>query len=959
MLQASRRACFVIALVLIAACAGFTQTSQAILVDGPGPWQDDRWNLTATQFTSLLKDAGYTMTTIAPTDLPAALSGAFSPGSALVAAPSLASLPFDTLSAIAQFGIFGGGIMASGGEPFSNPLYLASNGAWLDAADYRAAGGSPGTLPQSASYLPTLSPWYTQYVSSSGARVPIVGSRGIAGYAGARTRVIGDVLAPAATIYSFSVPLPPGLTGQLVSGARNLNIWIAQPQLTEPYRSQLVSALEGAITGVHLQCAGANQIVWLPGESVAGEVCAVNMSARALQATLQWSISGGSGTMPQPPLSVPLDAGGANLVPLSFPSLPSGDYALSFHLMSGNQEVDRIDSPLRILDPTLSRQPSQKIQATSGAFYANGKRIYLHGVNYWPRYAAGIGANISWLEPGFYDPIQVEADLTLLESLNFNLVNIQYGFNDPTYAPQGRSLVDFLDRCRKHGIYARIAIPATVGDNAFNGTLNPSLGAALEDAYLPGNDRVFAYEVLWEPYLGMQTTGGYEGYVDGVGYPLGSRAVLDPDWRSWVNDQYGSAAAAQQSWGIAPPLDASGRLTNPTDDQIASDGAWRIMVAAYRRFLDDYLGRNLGSIVRTIRRTDPVTLITYRNWSTMTAASNLSTGYDLGTGAAHLDFLSPESYDPAPWPDRRQWGFAVAYARFRSGGKPVQWVEFGYPVGDEYGTPVTLAAQASFCDSFMRQINDDGANADSVWWWPGGLSLINHADFGIINPDGTPRGCAQSLAQWGAAFFETPPTAGTGAGAVLTIDRDSDARGQYGLFANWAGQYASARAAGQPVTLADQGLGSDTFNMPLIQVGNVAYTGDGPLKYANAELAGLHVVCPDLDVTVENGAHLEIPAAGTCQVTAAVVNTGEAQWLPTASPRGGVVLHTNSGDAALASAVSTLQSATLAPLSIGVNGDVTLTGRMRAGASEDFGEVLRLHFKVNGTRRPRLPGRPR
>ena len=40
-----------------------------------------------------------------------------------------------------------------------------------------------------------------------------------------------------------------------------------------------------------------------------------------------------------------------------------------------------------------------------------------------------------------------------------------------------------------------------------------------------------------------------------------------------------------------------------------NDGPWRIMVAAYRRFLDDYLGRNLGALARQLHRSDPDTLL--------------------------------------------------------------------------------------------------------------------------------------------------------------------------------------------------------------------------------------------------------------------------------------------------------------------------------------------------------------
>jgi hypothetical protein len=98
--------------------------------------------------------------------------------------------------------------------------------------------------------------------------------------------------------------------------------------------------------------------------------------------------------------------------------------------------------------------------------------------------------------------------------------------------------------------------------------------------------------------VGLHETGGQGRIVNGALVPNTGRMVLDPDWRAWVNDQYGSLANAQQIWAFTPPVDSTGQLTNPLDDQIENDGPWRIMVAAYRRFLDDYLGRNLGAIAR-------------------------------------------------------------------------------------------------------------------------------------------------------------------------------------------------------------------------------------------------------------------------------------------------------------------------------------------------------------------------
>lgn len=943
----------VLLLCLSVASRAFAQTSQAIIIDGSGPWQDDRWIFTVSQFSSILSDAGYTVNTVVPTDIPSAIA---SPN-VLLAVPSLQSLPFDTLTAIIGFLQAGGSLLASGGEPFADPLYPAPNGNWLDAAAYQAAVGSPPPQgPLMVPFIQTLSPWFMQYTTSSGTRVPIINDRGITSPCGGRTRVIGDVLAPAATIYSYlqpPVPNPPNGPPIISPVIENFVVWLPWPELPAPDRAQLVAALHAALTGVHLQCAGPTQIVWLPDETIVGQANAINMSSAPVEATLQWSISGGSGPMPQPSVSMPLSATGSSRVTLNVPALPNGDYTLNFQLMVGGQEVDSITSPVRVFDPTLAREPDQKIQAMNGAFYVNGQRVFLHGVNYWPRYGAQFSGNASWLDPQNYDPVQIEADLSLVASLNFNLVNIEYSlpYPDPYWQQEARALIDFLDRCRNHGIWARIALPATLGDNAFNQTLNPLLGSYLDAAFLPGNDRVFAYELLREQYIGLQNQGGYDGYVDGMPYVEGmGRAVLDPDWRTWVNHQYGSLANAQQMWGIAPPLNSSGQLTNPTDDQIANDGSWRILVDAYRRFLDDYLSRNLGVVAREIHRTDPNTLLSYRNWATMTATGNSYTGYDLGTAAAHLDFLSPESYDPSPWPVHREWGFATAYSRYRTAGKPVQWVEFGYSIGLDYGNAASLGAQASLCDTFMLQIADDGSNADTVWWWPGGYSPQSNADFGIINPDGTPRGCALTLAQYGATFEKTPPEMGSGSPTTLTIDRDTDARGQYGLFLNWADQYAAARAAGQPVVLADEGTGTDTSTMPLVQVGDVPYSGTGPLKFANAEFAGLRVVCPNLDVTVGNNSQVPVPAGAACRITATIVNTGEAQWLPASALKGGVVLDTTLGDVPLASALAPLQQVTLAPLAVAMGqSTINVTGRMRAGASENFGEVLRITLAVDSS----------
>src|ERR1019366_1790482 len=330
---------------------------------------------------------------------------------------------------------------------------------------------------------------------------------------------------------------------------------------------------------------------------------------------------------------------------------------------------------------------------------------------------------------------------------------------------------------------------------------------------------------------------------------------------------------------------------------------------------------------------------------------NANTGYDIGTAAAHLDFFSPERYSPVLlWPDDRAYCLVTAYSRYRTGGKPVQWAEFGANVRANGSPSVSQATQAAICDTMMRQVADDGSNAASVWWWPGGSAPMDGSDFGIVEPDGTPRACANTLAQWSVAFAAAPPDLTSDPPTTVTVDRDADARGSYGLFLNSQDSYVQARQAGLSVKLADQGTGTDTSTMPLIQVGNPPYTGSGPLKFANGEFAGVHIVCPRLDVMVENGSKVAVPSGASCQVTPTLVNTGEAQWLPVTAPSRGVILHTNAGDVPLMASLPSLQRAAMGPLTVTMGQSAgALTGRLKILGAGDFGEVLNLALTVDSS----------
>jgi hypothetical protein len=210
---------------------------RAILADGSGPWRDAQWAFAASQFSGLLRDAGYSAKTVSPENLPSALDNP----DILLAVPSLESLPFECFTAIAAHVNAGGSLMATGGEPFRSPLYRAPDGRWLDSSSYvQTVGSPPPQGPFTSPYMPTVSPAKEQFIASSGIRVPVTRGRGLSSMSGSsgRFRVIGDLLAPAATLYVNTVfsAVPPFS----ITPVYSFVAWLPWPQISDPLRAQLI-----------------------------------------------------------------------------------------------------------------------------------------------------------------------------------------------------------------------------------------------------------------------------------------------------------------------------------------------------------------------------------------------------------------------------------------------------------------------------------------------------------------------------------------------------------------------------------------------------------------------------------------------------------------------------------------------------------------------------------------------
>ena len=52
----------------------------------------------------------------------------------------------------------------------------------------------------------------------------------------------------------------------------------------------------------------------------------------------------------------------------------------------------------------------------------------------------------------------------------------------------------------------------------------------------------------------------------------------------------GSVERAEKDWGVKARRDKAGRVISPPDSYFREDGEWRVMMAAYRRFMDEWYG---------------------------------------------------------------------------------------------------------------------------------------------------------------------------------------------------------------------------------------------------------------------------------------------------------------------------------------------------------------------------------
>jgi hypothetical protein len=622
---------------------------------------------------------------------------------------------------------------------------------------------------------------------------------------------------------------------------------------------RIVQVAVGMRGGMFFAEAGTEHFAYWPGEPIriGAHIRAFGKEPR--EATVECDIRRGDQVLWHKRFQQKFEKGMAKIEVVWQPPAEAAEYAIEFRLIDADGDVaDVIRHGFAVLD--TSRAPKASfITARDGDFWLEGKKWYPVGINYWPLYISGMQKEdywAGWMRDGYYAPALVERDMNLMADMGINMLSIQT-------PPVGeyRNLLHVLRLCKKYGMHANLFM-GQASPLAFRET---ELKEYLETARISDNPTVFAYDTIWEP-------GNHVFKNDAA------RAKWDAQWRAWINEQYGSVSNAEKNWSYKARRNSAGDVISPPDKHFREDGEWRIMMAAYRRFMDNLTSRKWNKASRKLRELDPNHLISFRQGNTLP--------YDFAlTGPVkHIDFICPEGYSIRNTDEGEDAiGFITRYVHHTTGGKPIIWSEFGKSVWDRVQMKWKQSAiveQGLYSERFYRTALAAGANGTAPWWWPGGYRVGEGSDFGIVEPDLTERPAAQLIREYAPRFKQSreKPQADT----WMTYDRDAHAGGYWRAALHEGGEaYHRAVTQGRMLGIRTLGTGHDSVTVPLTAVGNLPCDGTNPPKYLDAEFNLLQV----MDVTgvwrdVADGSEIQVATGKSVRIRASLANIQEAAWLP-------------------------------------------------------------------------------
>ena len=598
-------------------------------------------------------------------------------------------------------------------------------------------------------------------------------------------------------------------------------------------------------------------------------------------------------------------------------SWPKKGFNVTAELLDGGKVIDTATHEAFVWIPKAKKE---FITVKDGDFMLNGKRWRANGVNYMP--SSGIAIEDGqyfedWIGYRAYDPEVIERDIRHMEDIGLNSVSI-FTYHS---AIKAQNLLDLLRRLENHGMKANLSMRPGTPMNF----LWPQMKEIMEYYRLKENDTVFAYDLAWEPWHGNHD----------------ARKPWDGEWTKWVIERYGSIENAEKDWKYPIPRDESGKATNPGPEHFVYEG--RVMIAAYRRFLDTLLYKKYDTARRLVKSVDPNHGVSFR----MSEAGNPtfywteSIPYDIPYLGAAVDILEPEAYGRiGEWENVKPGVFEYEYARYAAPTKPMLWAEAGYSAWDMStmtSTKTNLDYQGAYIGRFYKMMTMSGADGVYFWWYPGGFRYGENSDYGIINPDGTDRPITRSIRENGSAFLAGPPAKPVD--TWLTMDRDKYPVGIGGVYDNLKDAFWTAIDKGKTPGLRTDGTGTDSSNCPLIAVGNTKYNGSNPLKYLDGAFDVVEIRGADGKWTsVANGGTIKVnpnkPAVARIRLT----NLGDAAWLAPCEKESGAVWLTVNG-------VKMKQPLTA---SVPRHGSVVLSGVVIAPSGLEGGDSVTLGLVAEG-----------
>lgn len=715
--------------------------------------------------------------------------------------------------------------------------------------------------------------------------------------------------------------------------------------------------------GVFLSHAGSQEFSYWPGEKIRLGAVVVNHGARRADVTVRIRVCAADGkdAVLQTESKLTVKPGRSAKRTASFVWAPkkfdSQSYIVTTELLRSGRVIDVITHEMGVLS-TEKAPRAAFVTAHDGDFWLEGRKWYAVGVNYWPRHTIALEQEdytFHWLTPGFYNPEEVERDLRQLESMGATFVAIRAHHQNDR-----RTVLDFLRRCRNHGIRMFLFVQSHVitdDPHYFQGLMMPhhfqekDVAEFMRATRLAENPTLMGWDLIWEP-AGWLFGGKYNsfGWTETAPY----RQRWDADWARWIDERYGNLANAEADWGVpAPRLD--GRVTSPTDQQFKEDGPSRVMVAAYRRFMDNLMSRKWNDVTRALRRLDPNHLVSFRQ-------GNLPPwDFTLTATPKHVDFFAMEGYGFKPdAKGTNAAGFINRYIHFATKGKPYVWIEYGADAWDREAMrpgEKQVAHQGQCHELINRIAFETGANGVAPWWLAGGYRISEKSDYGLLNPDGTLRPSGASLQEY-AAKFKTPrsyPQPDT----WLTVDRDAHSGALWRIaFNEGAAAFGAAAAQGRQLGIRTPGSGTTSADTPLLAVGNTKYNGRNPPKHLDAEFNWFKIRAGGGDWSeVRDGARIRVPRNKPILAAASVGNLQDATWLTPAScagKPGAVHLATTAASPlklkqAIAKDTARLEDAEFGDsftLTEGIASETKVELQMTAEGRAWFGEKLRFTLEI-------------